>query len=414
MKAKVIRIYLLLVVLLMMLFMPRDVYSAQYDNGASDTEVKIGNITPLTGPLQAVAPLFINATVAYINKINQEQGGVNGRKVIFITKDDGFDPTKTVDMTRELVEKDKVLFIAFTNGTAANLATRDYLNQRKIPQLFIRTGSETFYDPVKYPWTLPIYPKFTLEAHLFAKYLLKHKPNAKVGVIYVNTDYGNGYLKAFKEGLGDKADTMIIKTVALNSSDSSVQFQMQVLKSSGADTLLHLANGKLAIPTVNQAHDSGWKPLLLLPYTLVIRDEIRASAGGDEAAAKKLIAKINGAITSGMAKDPFDPKWKDDKGIKDYLEFMQKYYPEGDINQRINMFSYFSGQLLIEILRKAGDNLTRENIMRIATNLDYTAEDFPVLLPGLKVRTTPTNYEILPVLILVKYDGESVVPQSLE
>jgi branched-chain amino acid transport system substrate-binding protein len=389
-------------------------FGAQYDNGASDTEIRIGNTTPLSGPLQATSHLFIKATTAYIDKINKEEGGVNGRKIVFISKDDAFDPVKTVQLTRELIENDKVLFMALSTGTAANLATRDYLNQRKIPQLFIRTGAEIFYDPVKTPLILPIYPKVTLEAKLFAKYLLKYKPEAKVGILYVNTDYGKNYMNAFKEELGDRADTMITKAMAINPTDTSMQLQIQVLKNSGADTFLHLANGKLAIPTVKQVHDSGWKPLLLLPYTLVIKDEIRASAGHDDAAAKELLKKLNGAISGGITKDPSDPRWKDDKGVKDFVTFMQEYYPEGDIHQKINMFAYFQGQLLIEVLRKAGDNLTRENIMRVATNLDYTADDFPVFLPGLRVHTTPTDYDILPVIKLTQYNGEVWAPLDVD
>jgi branched-chain amino acid transport system substrate-binding protein len=372
-------------------------YAAQYDVGASDSEIKIGNTAPLTGPLAATNEMFSTAALAYIDKINKEEGGVNNRKIVILRKDDQYDPSKTVEVTRELVEKDRVLFIYYPLGTPTSIAVKDYLNQRRIPQLFVIGASEQFYDPVRAPWTLSIYPKYTLQADILAKYLLKHKPNARVGVLYLNSDFGHTFYNGFKDGLGDKASSMIAKAVPINTTDSSVDFQIQALKNSGADTLLLLVVGRLTVPSLKLAYDSGWKPSVLL-FGNLATGNIMQEVG---------LEKLQGAIAAQVFKSPEDPSWKDDKSISEYKKFMHAYYPTGDVNNGICVQGYFAGQLLVAILKKAGDNLTRENIMNIAKNMNYTSADFPVLLPGIELHTSPTNYEMFSTMNVLQFDGTS-------
>jgi branched-chain amino acid transport system substrate-binding protein len=383
--------------------MSHSLYGGQYDVGASDTEIRIGNTIPTTGPsvTSTSSVSYIRAAIAYIDKINLEEGGVNGRKVVIISKDDSFDPTKTVLLTKELIEKDRVLFMYLITGTPPNLAIKDYLNSRGIPHLFIIGSVNEFYDPINAPWTLSIYPKYQMETQLLAHYLLQNKPDAKIGVLYLNSDFGKSYLKAFKDSLGSKASKMIVKELPINATDMSVDFQILALKNSGADTFLIVSFGKQAILSMQQAYKSGWKPQLLLFTGASLRSPTLESVGFE---------KVKGAIATEIFKEPSDPRWNDDKGMQDYKAFMQKYYPSGDVNQMSNLKGYFAGQMLIALLKKAGDNLTRENIMRLAKNLKYSSTDFPVLLPGIDIRTTPSNYDMFSTMQLMQFDGQYWVP----
>jgi branched-chain amino acid transport system substrate-binding protein len=367
--------------------------AADYDVGASDTEIKIGNTNSLTGPL-ANYGMYIKVAMAYIDKINKEEGGVNNRKIVIISKDDAYDPSKGVEFTRELLEKDKVLFMYLTMGTPTAMAVRNYLNDRKVPQLFIVTGADEFFDPVKLPWSMTIYPRYTSEGKLLARYLEENKPTSKVAVLYANSDYGKSYFNGFKNGLHNKA--MIVKELPIDVGEASVQFPIQVLKNSGADTFFSVAAGKLAVPALQMAYDGGWKPSLLLPFGSIIDHNILKKVG---------LEKIAGALTFDLYKHPGDPRWKDDKAVNEYKAFMQQYLPEVDVNNKLHIQGYFAAQLLVALLKKAGDNLTRENIMNIAKNMDYTSDDFPVLLPGIEIHTSPSDYEMFSTMMIMQFEG---------
>jgi branched-chain amino acid transport system substrate-binding protein len=370
-------------------------HSAQYDVGATDDEIRIGCTAPLSGPIANLAAVMSKTAMAYFEKINLEQGGVNGRKVLFIIKDDAYDPRKTVELTRELVENERVLFTFLSVGTATNMAVKDFLNFRKIPQLFVTVGPDDFFDPVKSPWTLPLVPKYSIETKQLAEYLLKNKPDAKIGALYLNTDGNKAFFNGFKKALGAKSDSMIVKAVMANVTDPSVQTQIQVLRNSKADTFFCPVLGKLAVSALQLAYDSGWKPFTLI-YSYSLTEQEEAQIGSE---------KLIGVVAAGIFKDLSNPRWKEDKGIKDYVEFMKKYYPSGNPNCRYCFLGYFGAQLMVDILKTAGDVLTRENIMNIATNLNYSSADFPVLLPGIKLHTTPTNYAMFENMILQRYEG---------
>jgi branched-chain amino acid transport system substrate-binding protein len=269
------------------------------------------------------------------------------------------------------------------------------LNFRKIPQLFVSTGPDDFFDPIKAPWTLSIVPKYSIETKQLADYLLKNKPDAKIAVLYLNTDGNKSFFNGFKKALGAKSDSMIVKAVMANVTDPSAQTQIQVLKSSQADTFFCPALGRLAVSALQLAYDSGWKPLTLI-YSYSLTEEEEKQIGSE---------KLIGIIAAGIFKDLNNPLWKEDKGVKDYIEFMQKYYPSGNPNCRNCLLGYLGAQLTVDILKKAGDVLTRENVMNIATNLNYTSADFPVLLPGIKLHTSPTDYAMFKNMVLQRYEG---------
>jgi branched-chain amino acid transport system substrate-binding protein len=369
-------------------------HSAQYDIGATDKEIRIGCTAPLSGPVAHLAAVSATA-MAYFDKINREEGGVNGRKIVYLRKDDAYDPRKTVELTRELVDNERVLLTLLSAGTATNMAVKDFLNFRKIPQLFVTAGPDDFFDPVKAPWTLPIVPKYSIETKQLADYLLKNKPEAKIGALYLNTDGNKSFFNGFKKALGAKSDTMIVKAVMANVTDPSVQMQIQILRNSHADTFFYPVLGKLAISGLQLAYDSGWRPLTLIySYSLTEQDE-------EQLGSERLI----GIIVASIFKDITNPRWKEDKGIKDYVAFMDKYYPNGNANCRNCLLGYFGAQLMVDILKTAGDTLTRENIMNITKNLNYSSADFPVLLPGIQLHTTPTNYAMFENMVLQRYEG---------
>jgi branched-chain amino acid transport system substrate-binding protein len=379
-------------------------YGSQYDIGANDTEIVLGNTAPMTGNMSTFYSV-ISTAMAYIEKINTEEGGVNNRKVVIISKNDYFEPTKTVELTRELIEKDRVLFIFLPVGTPTGLAAQDYLNRRQIPQLFATGASNNFFDPLKNPWTISISYKYSTYAKLLAKYLLSNTPDSKVAILYVNSDYGQTVLNAFKEGLGDKVHKMIVKELPISPTDTSVDFQIQVLKRTGADTFLSIVSGKLALPAAKFAFDSGWKPRTIIPHGTGLSEGKIESIGRE---------RILNTISASLYKNPGDPLWSNDKGIIEYKAFMKKYNPKANVNDHLNVVGYFAAQLLIAILKKAGDNLTRENIMNIAKNLRYSSEDFPILMPGIDIATTPTNYELYSRIVLTQFDGHSWIPLKID
>jgi branched-chain amino acid transport system substrate-binding protein len=368
----------------------------KYDPGASDTEIKIGNTNPYSGPASAYGTIG-KAIAAYFKMVN-EQGGINKRKVTFISYDDSYSPPKTVEMVRKLVEQDEVLFIFQTLGTPSNTAIHKYMNMKKVPQLFVATGATKWNDPKAFPWTMGWQPNYQTESRIYARYLLKEKPNAKIGVLYQNDDYGKDYLKGLKDGLGAKAAKMIVKEVSYEVSDPTVDSQIVQLQSSGADVFFNIATPKFAAQAIRKAHDIGWKPVHLLNNVSSSVGSVLTPAGLD---------KSVGIITTQYGKDPTDPQWDKDAGMNRWREFMKKHYPDGSLIDASNVYGYAVSQTLHQVLRQAGDNLTRENIMRQAASLKDFQTDTG--LPGIRINTNASDYAPIEQMQLARFSGKTWV-----
>jgi len=368
----------------------------KYGPGASDSEIKIGQTMPYSGPASSYGTIG-KAEVAYLKMIN-EQGGINGRKINLISLDDGYSPPRTVEQIRRLVEEEQVLFTFQTLGTPPNTAIQKYMNAKKVPQLLVATGATKWGDPEHYPWTMGWQPTYQHESHIYAKYLLKNKPNAKIGILYQNDDYGKDYLKGFKEGLGDKAASMIVAEVSYEVTDPSVDTQIVTLQASGADTFFNITTPKFAAQAIRKAYDTGWRPLQFINNVSSSIASALQPAGLD---------KSVGLLSSQFAKDPTDPAWKDDKGIKDYLSFMKKYYPDGNPDDILNVYGYGAAQTLVQILKQCGDDLTRDNVMRQGANLKDL--EVPTLLPGIRINTSPTDFYPIEQVQLMRFDGKTWV-----
>src|SRR4051812_15823119 len=366
----------------------------KYDPGASDTEIKVGNTNPYSGPASAYGT--IGKTIAAYFRMVNEQGGISGRKVSFISYDDGYSPPKTVEMARKLVEQDEVLFLFQTLGTPSNTAIHKYMNAKKVPQLFVSTGATKWNDPKNFPWTMGYNPNYQTEARIYARYLLKTKPDAKVAVLYQNDDYGKDYLKGFEDGLGAKAKSMIVARVSYETSDPTVDSQVLQLKASGANVFFNVTTPKFAAQAIRTAHDSGWEPLHLLNNVSLSVGSVLTPAG---------LEKSVGIITAHYGKDPTDPQWDNDPGLNRWRAFMKKYYPEGSLIDALNVYGYSVSQTLHQVLKQAGDNLTRENVMRQAANLKNFETDTG--LPGMKINTSPTNYAPIQQMRLARFDGKA-------
>jgi len=367
----------------------------RYGPGADDKEIKIGGISPYSGPASSYGTIG-KGIKAYFDKVNAE-GGINGRKLNFISYDDGYNPSRTVEMARKLVEQDEVLFIFNVLGTPTNSAIHKYMNQQKVPQLFNATGATKWGDPKAYPWTIGWQPSYQSEAFIYAQHILDTKPNAKIGIIYQNDDYGRDYLKGFEDGLGDKAKTMIVKKVSYEATDATIDSQMVDLKASGADTFFNITIPKFAAQAIKKAADIGWKPTHYLNGVSASVGATIIPAGPENAV---------GVITAYYLKDPTDSAWQASAEYKDWLAWMQKYYPGGDLKDANNVFAYTVSQTLVEVLKKCGDNLTRENIMRQAANLDHTS---PRLLPGVNVKSGPDVFFPIERQQLQRWDGKNWV-----
>lgn len=382
------------VILLFSGFVGISAYSAgKYDPGASDTEIKIGNTNPYSGSASAYGTIG-RSIAAYFRKINEE-GGVNGRKITFISYDDGYSPPKTVEQVRRLVEQDQVLFLFQTLGTPTNTAIWKYLNQKKIPQLFVATGATKWGDPEGHPWTMGWQPNYQTEAKIYARYILENLPNARIGILYQNDDYGKDYVKGFKEGLGDKAGEMIVSEQTYEVTEPTIDSQIVNLKNSGADVLFNVTTPKFAAQAIRKVADIGWKPVHFLNNVSNSVGSVLQPAGLE--ASKDIISSF-------YLKDPDDPQWKDDPGRKEWLTWMERYYPEGNVHDQFNVYGYTVAQTLIYVLKQAGDDLTRENIMRQAANIKDL--ELPMLLPGIKINTSPTDYYPIEQLQLGKFNGE--------
>ncbi len=365
----------------------------KYDTGATDTEIKIGQTNPFSGPASAYATIG-KTQAAYIKMIN-DQGGVNGRKINLIQYDDAYSPPKTVEQVRKLVESDEVLLTFQVLGTPPNAAVQKYLNAKKVPQLFAATGASRFTDPKNYPWTMGFNPNYFVEGRIYGQYIIKNYPNAKIGILYQNDDLGKDYLNGIKAGLGDRAATMIVGEASYEVSDPTINSQIIKLKDSGADLFFSASTPKQAAQAIKKNFELGWHPVHILDINATSVGAVMKPAGLDAS---------KGVISVGYTKDPVDPTWKDDAGMKKYLDFMAKYYPDGDKNSNFNVYGYITTQLLIHVLKECGDNLTRENVLNKATHLKNVQLD--LTLPGIVNSTSPTDYRVNKQLQMMKFDGE--------
>jgi branched-chain amino acid transport system substrate-binding protein len=365
----------------------------QYGAGVTDTEIKIGNTGPYSGPASSYGTIP-KAEAAYFRMLN-DQGGVNGRKINFISYDDAYTPPKTVEQVRKLVEEDGVLLMLAPLGTPTNSAIQRYLNQKKVPQLFVATGATKWNDPSHSPWTMGWQPNYQSEGHVYAAYIMEHQPNGKIGILYQNDDFGKDYLKGVKDGLGDKAKSMIVVEAPYETTDPTVDSQIISMKSAGADVFVNTGIPKFAAQAIRKAAEIGWKPLHIL-----------SSVGNSVGATLKPAGLENAKeiVSDFYIKDPTDPQWKSDPGYQQWVAFMDKYYPEGDKTDAGNVVGPCFCQTLVQVLKQCGDNLTRENIMKEAANLhDFTV---PMLLPGIKINTSPTDFAPIKQIQMARFDGE--------
>jgi branched-chain amino acid transport system substrate-binding protein len=365
----------------------------KYDPGASDKEIVIGHAGPYSGNFSAYGTIG-KAIGGYFDKVNAE-GGINGRKIKFITLDDAYSPPKTVEVVRKLVEEDEVLLVFNPLGTPSNTAIQKYMNEKKVPQLFVATGATKWGDPKNFPWTMGWQPTYQAEGRIYAQHILETKPNAKIAVLYQNDDYGKDYLKGFEDGLGDKAKTMIVAKATYESTDPTVDSQIITLKGSGADVFFNITTPKFAAQAIKKSAEIGWKPLHFLNNVSASVGVVLTPAGLDNSV---------GLITVQYLKDPTDPQWANDKGFKDWTEWMKKYHPTGNMADGFNVYGYNVAQGLVQVLKQSGDNLTRENIMKQAANMDLA---LPMLLPGVNIKTSPTDFYPIEREQLAKFDGKT-------
>ncbi|WP_334420473.1 MULTISPECIES: ABC transporter substrate-binding protein [unclassified Bradyrhizobium] len=365
----------------------------KYDPGATDTEIKIGNIMPYSGPASAYGVIG-KTEQAYFDKMNAE-GGINGRKINFISYDDAYSPPKTVEQARRLVESDEVLLIFNSLGTPPNSAIHEYMNSKRVPQLFVATGATKWDDPKNFPWTMGWQPNYQSEARIYAKYILREKPDAKIAVLYQNDDYGKDYLKGLKDGLGAKAASMIVAEESYETSEPTVDNHIVRLRSSGADVFFNITTPKFAAQAIKKAFEIGWKPTHFL-------NNVSASIGS---VIKPVgFERSQGIISAAYLKDAIDPQWKDDKGMKAFYDFLEEDFPEGNRADGSVIYGYNVARTLAEVLRKCGDNLTRENIMKQAASLkDFSSG---TLLPGITITTAPDDFAPIQKMQLMRFEGE--------
>jgi branched-chain amino acid transport system substrate-binding protein len=364
----------------------------QYDSGATDTEIKIGNIMPYSGPASAYGVIG-KTQEAYFRMINAE-GGVNGRKISFISYDDAYSPAKAVEQARKLVESDEVLLVFNPLGTSTNTATRKYFNARQVPQLFVASGASKWNDPKEFPWTMGWQPSYQSEAHIYAKYLKKEKPGAKVAVLYQNDEFGKDYLKGLQDGFGTEA-SMIVAEEGYETSEPTIDSHIDKLKASGADTFISITTPKFAAQAIMRVAELGWKPLQIV-------SNVSASVGGVMKPVGFEIAQ--GILSAAYDKDGADPQWDNDPGMKKFSAFLQRYYPDGNKLDGATVFGYGAAQTLVKVLEMCGDDLTRANVMRQAANLRDFAPD--TLLPGIRINTSPTDFAPIEQLQLMRFKGE--------
>jgi branched-chain amino acid transport system substrate-binding protein len=364
----------------------------KYDTGATDTEIRIGNIMPYSGPASAYGVIG-KTEAAYFNKINAE-GGINGRKINFITYDDGYSPPKAVEQARKLVESDEVLLLFNPLGTPSNSAIQKYLNAKKVPQLFVATGATKWNDPKDFPWTMGWQPSYQSEARIYAKFLMKEKPDAKISVLYQNDDFGKDYLKGLRDGLGAKA-SMIVAEESYETSEPTIDNHIVKLKATGADVFLSITTPKFAAQAIKKLAEIEWKPLHIVSNVSASVGSVIKPAGFENS---------QGILSANYAKDSSDPQWDNDPGMKKFLAFLQKYEADANKLDGSVVYGYGAAQTMVKVLEMCGDNLTRENVMKQAASLrDFTPD---TLLPGVKINTSPTDFAPIEQLQMMRFKGE--------
>jgi branched-chain amino acid transport system substrate-binding protein len=364
----------------------------KYDTGASDTEIKIGNIMPYSGPASAYGVIG-KTEAAYFNKINAE-GGINGRKINFISYDDGYSPPKAVEQARKLVESDEVLLIFNPLGTASNTAIEKYMNVKKVPQLFVATGATKWNEPKDFPWTMGWQPSYQSEARIYAKYLMKEKPDAKIGVLYQNDDFGKDYLKGLKDGLGPKA-SMITAEEGYETSEPTIDNHIVKLKASGADVFMSITTPKFAAQAIKKLAEMSWTPLHIV-------SNVSSSVGGVIKPAG--FENSQNILSANYAKDASDAQWDNDPGMKKFVEFLAKYAPDANKLDGSVVYGYGAAQTMVKVLQMCGDDLTRANVMKQAASLKDFAPD--TMLPGVTINTSPTDFAPIKQLQMMRFKGE--------
>lgn len=364
----------------------------KYGPGASDTEIKLGQTMPYSGPASAYGTIG-KLEQAYFKMIN-DNGGINGRKINLISLDDGYSPPKAVEQVRRLVEQDEVLALFQTLGTPSNSAIHKYVNAKKVPHLLLATGATKWADPKNFPWTIGFNLSYQAEGVIYAKYLLKEKPNAKIAILYQNDDYGKDLLKGVKDGLGQKGAKMIVAEASYEVTDPTVDSQIVTLQGSGADTFIDITTPKFSAQAIRKAYDSGWKPLHIINNVGASVGSVLVPAGLD---------KSTGLLTMQYYKDPNDPQWKDDPAMLEWRAFMGRYYKEGDPKDASNLYAYLAAQTMVQILKQCGDNLTRENVMKQAANIKNLK--LPLMLPGMALNSTPTDFALVKQGQLARFTG---------
>ena len=368
----------------------------RYDPGATDTEIKVGQTYPYSGPLSAFSTMARTEAAVFAN-LNAE-GGINGRKINLISLDDSYSPPKTVEQTRRLVEQDQVLLLFNTLGTPTNMSIIKYVNQKHVPQLLVSTGASAFGDYHSYPWTLGFWPSYPTEARAFVQYIMKNLPQAKVGVLFPNLDSGRDFVKGVREAFGAQADKFIVKEVAYDDSQPTVDSEVISLQSAGVNVFLDFAPPKAAAQAIRKAGALGWKPTIFVPSFAASVESVMKPAGLENSV---------GVISAAWYKDPSDPAWKSDPAMLEHLAFMKRFYPEGSPAEPFNVLGRIAAGALIQILTQCGDDLTRENVMRQAENLRDFAH--PLLLPGIKLTTGPADHYPVEQVQLQRFDGKAWV-----
>lgn len=364
----------------------------RYGPGVSDTEIRIGNTNPYSGPASAFS-MVAKTEEAYFRKVNAE-GGINGRRIVFLSYDDAYSPPKTVEQTRRLVESDEVLLVFNAMGTAANSAVQKYLNTRKVPQLFVSSGAAKWNDPQNFPWTMGFTPSYETEGFIYARYVLKKRPAAKIAILFQNDDFGKDYLKGIKQGLGDKAASMIVAEEGFDVSEPTIDSHLVKLKATGADVLFDVATPKFGAQAIKKVSELGWKPLHFLSYVSASIGSVIKPAGFERA---------QGLISAAYFKDPNDPTWKDDAGLKALNGFLDGYFPGADRSDTLIVNGYNTAQALVYLLKQCGDDLTRENVMRQASHLKDV--ELGMLLPGIRLNTSPNDFAPVKQWQLMRFEG---------
>ncbi|MFO1199939.1 MAG: ABC transporter substrate-binding protein [Burkholderiaceae bacterium] len=373
---------------------PAALAQKKYDPGATDTEIKIGQTIPYSGPASSYGQIG-KAEAAYFKMIN-DQGGINGRKINFISLDDGYSPPKAVEGVRRLVEQDQVLLIFNMLGTPTNTAVHKYMNAKKVPHLFLATGASKWNDPKNFPWTMGWQPNYQTEGKIYAAHILKSKPNAKIAILFQNDDYGKDYLKGFKDGLGEAGRKLIVSELSYEVSDPTIDSQIVQLKGTGADAFMNITTPKFAAMAIRKAAEIGWKPLHVLNSVSASVGSVMQPAGLENGV---------GVVSTAYLMDPADPEYANEPGMVEWKAFMKKYLPDANLTDGNNVYGYTAAMGLVHVLKAAGDNLTRENIMKVASNIKDL--QLPLAFKGVTVSTTPDDFAPYQSVQLIRFDGKS-------